>query len=197
MSSLFPGIVPWGNWTSGQIHAIAAIAIVLVMIGTRCLTMSEARSAIDLQVLLTIAAALGLGEALYVSGAARWLAQTLVDGTITLGIGPAWQPYVLLAVVYVTSQAFTEAITNVAVASIMIPVSIGVAGVAGYDPRPFINGVTLASSLSFVTPIGYQTNLMVMGPGGYQPHDYLRVGFPLAVLLTAAALILIPWVWPF
>lgn len=197
VSSLFPGILPWGNWTSGQIHAIAAIATVLVMIGTRCLTMSEARSAIDLQVLLTIAAALGLGEALYVSGAARWLAQTLVDGTITLGIGPAWQPYVLLAVVYIISQAFTEAITNVAVASIMIPVSIGVAGVAGYDLRPFVIGVTLASSLSFVTPIGYQTNLMVMGPGGYQPRDYLRVGFPLAVLLTAAALILIPWVWPF
>ncbi len=196
-SSLFPGILPWGNWTSGQIHAIAAITTVLVMIGSRCLTMSEARSAIDLQVLLTIAAALGLGEALYVSGAARWLAQTLVDGTIALGIGPLWQPYLLLAVVYIVSQAFTEAITNVAVASIMIPVSIGVAGVAGYDPRPFVIGVTLASSLSFITPIGYQTNLMVMGPGGYQPRDYLRVGFPLAVLLTGAALILIPWVWPF
>ena len=197
VSSLFPGILPWGNWTSGQIHAIAAITIVLVMIGTRCLTMSEARSAIDLQVLLTIAAALGLGEALYVSGAAHWLAQTLVDGTVVLGIGHAWQPYVLLAVVYIVSQAFTEAITNVAVASIMIPVSIGVAGVAGYDPRPFIIGVTLASSLSFITPIGYQTNLMVMGPGGYHPRDYLRVGFPLAILLTGTALVLIPRVWPF
>ena len=68
---------------------------------------------------------------------------------------------------------------------------------AGYDPRPFIIAVTLAASLSFVTPIGYQTNLMVMGPGGYQPRDYVRVGLPLAALLTVAALVLIPWAWPF
>jgi di/tricarboxylate transporter len=167
------------------------------MIGTRCLTTSEARSAIDLQVLLTIAAALGLGKAIQISGAADWCANSLVQGTVALGFSPVWQPYILLAVVYFISQVFTEAITNVAVASIMIPVAIGVAVAGGCDPRPFIIGVTLAASLSFVTPIGYQTNLMVMGPGGYQPRDFLRVGFPLAILLTGAALALIPWLWPF
>jgi di/tricarboxylate transporter len=197
ISSLFPGILPWGNWTSPHVHAVAAIGIVLAMIGTRCLTMSEARSAIDLQVLLTIAAAIGMGKALHISGAADWCANSLVQGTITLGVSSSWQPYILLAVVYLIAQVFTEAITNVAVASIMIPVAIGVAVVGGYDPRPFIIGVTLAASLSFVTPIGYQTNLMVMGPGGYQPRDFLRVGFPLAILLTGAALTLIPWLWPF
>ncbi len=197
ISSLLPGILPWGNITSQHILAISAIAVVLVMIVTRCLTTSEARSAIDLQVLITIAAALGLGEALDRSGAARWLAQSLVAGTSAIGFSEAWLPYVLLAVVYVVSQAFTESITNVAVASIMIPVSIGVAAAAGYDPRPFIIAVTLAASLSFITPIGYQTNLMVMGPGGYQPRDYARVGLPLAALLTTAALVLIPWMWPF
>ena len=92
---------------------------------------------------------------------------------------------------------FTETITNVAVASIMIPVSVSVALVAGYDPRPFIIAVTMAASLSFVTPIGYQTNLMVMGSGGYQPRDYWRAGWPLAVLMTLSALVLIPWLWPF
>ncbi|MEO2046695.1 MAG: SLC13 family permease [Pirellulales bacterium] len=197
ISSLFPGILPWGNWTSPHVHAVAAIGIVLAMIGSRCLTMSDARSAIDLQVLLTIAAAIGMGKALHISGAADWCANSLVQGTIALGVSSSWQPYILLAVVYLIAQVFTEAITNVAVASIMIPVAIGVAVVGGYDPRPFIIGVTLAASLSFVTPIGYQTNLMVMGPGGYQPRDFLRVGFPLAILLTVAALILIPWLWPF
>ena len=187
ISSLLPGILPWGNITSQHILAISAIAVVLVMIVTRCLTTSEARSAIDLQVIITIAAALGLGEALDRSGAARWLAQVLVSGTSAVGFSEAWLPYVLLAAVYVASQIFTEMITNVAVASTMIPVSIGVAAEAGYNPRPFIIAVTLAASLSFITPIGYQTNLMVMGPGGYQPRDFLRTGLPLAALLTVAA----------
>lgn len=92
---------------------------------------------------------------------------------------------------------FTETITNVAVAATMIPIAVQVAVAGNYDPRPFIIAVTLAASLSFVTPIGYQTNLMVMGPGGYQPRDYWRVGWPLALLLTISALTLIPMIWPF
>ena len=192
--SLWPGLLPWGNLTS---KPIAAVAIVVAMILTRCLTTSEARSAIDLQVLLTIGAALGIGKALEESGAARWLAQSLVDATTTLGIGPDWKPYLLLAIVYLLSQLFTETITNIAVASIMIPVAVNVAVAGGFDPRPFIIAVTLAASLSFVTPIGYQTNLMVMGPGGYHPRDYWRVGWPLALLMTGAALVLIPWLWSF
>ena len=90
--SLWPDLAPWGNLTSKDNHAMAAIAVVLAMIVTRCMTTSEARSAIDLQVLLTIGAALGLGEALDRSGAARWLAQTLVNGTTALGVAPAGNP---------------------------------------------------------------------------------------------------------
>jgi len=194
VSSLWPGLLPWGNFTS---KSIAAVAIVLAMIVTRCMTTSEARSAVDIQVLLTIGAALGLGEALEKSGAASWLAQSLVDGTSALGIAPDWKPYLLLAIVYLLSQIFTETVTNIAVASIMIKIAVTVAVVGNYDPRPFIIAVTLAASLSFVTPIGYQTNLMVMGPGGYQPRDYWRVGWPLALLLTISALILIPRLWSF
>ncbi len=195
--SLWPDRLPWGNLMAANIHAIAAIAIVLAMIVTRCLTAAEARSAIDLHVLLTIGAALGLGEALDHSGAARWLAESLIGVVSHLGIGPDWKPYVLLAVIYVVSQMFTESITNVAVASIMLTVSVSVAVVGGYDPRPFIIAVTLAASLSFITPIGYQTNLMVMGPGGYQSRDYWKVGWPLALLMTGSALVLIPRVFPF
>lgn len=194
ITSLLPDVVAIGNLTS---KSIAAIAVALAMVITRCMTSSEARSAIDLQVLLTIGAALGIGEALDVSGAAQWLASSLVDSTAALGIGPGWKPYVLLAIIYVLSQLFTETVTNVAVASIMIKIAVQVAIVGGYDPRPFIIAVTLAASLSFITPIGYQTNLMVMGPGGYQPRDFWRVGWPLATVLTVSALVLIPLIWGF
>jgi di/tricarboxylate transporter len=79
----------------------------------------------------------------------------------------------------------------------LIPISIEVAWEGGYDPRPFIMAISLSASLSFLTPIGYQTNLMVMGPGGYRPMDYLRCGLPLAVIVALTALTLIPKVWPF
>ncbi len=194
ITSLWPDVVVFGNLKS---KSVAAIAVTLAMIVTRCMTSSEARSAIDLQVLLTIGAALGIGEALGVSGAALWLATSLVDATAALGMGAGWEPYVLLAIIYLLSQLFTETVTNVAVASIMIKIAVQVALVGGYDPRPFIIAVTLAASLSFITPIGYQTNLMVMGPGGYHPRDYWRVGWPLAALLTVAALVLIPQIWQF
>ena len=197
IASLAPGVLPWGNLTAQDSQAIAAVTVVLAMIVTRCMHTSDARTAIDLQVLLTIGAALGLGEALKVSGAADWLANSLVSSVEALGLGPSWKPVALLFVVYLASQLLTETITNVAVASIMITVSASVAAVGGYDPRPFIVAVTLAASLSFVTPIGYQTNLMVMGPGGYQPADYWRAGWPLAVLLTATSMVLIPQVFPF
>jgi di/tricarboxylate transporter len=194
VTSLWPNVLALGNLSS---KVVAAVAVVLAMVFSRCMTSSEARSAIDLQVLLTIGAALGIGKSLEQSGAAHWLANSLVEGTASLGISADWQPYLLLGIVYLLSQLFTETITNIAVASIMIPIGIYVAVVGGYDPRPFILAVTVAASLSFVTPIGYQTNLMVMGPGGYHPRDYWRVGWPLALLLTVTALVLIPWVWPF
>lgn len=180
-----------------DIKPIAAVAVVLAMIGTRCLSASAARSAIDLQVLFTVAAAIGVGNAMHYSGAATWLASWLVHVANSIGVSPDWKPYLLLAVVYVVTIAFTESITNIGVAAIMIPVAISVAIVAGLNPRPFIIAVALAASLSFITPIGYQTNLMVMGPGGYHPRDYLRVGGPLALLVAAVALVLIPQIWAF
>ena len=204
-AALFAGLIAWlvvsslipDAWRAAyplvnavlnvNIKPIAGIAVVLAMIATRCLSTSAARSAIDLQVLFTVAAAIGVGDAMHHSGAATWLASWLVHAANSIGVSPDWKPYVLLAVVYVVTIAFTESITNIAVAAIMIPVAISVAIVAGLHPRPFIIAVTLAASLSFITPIGYQTNLMVMGPGGYHPRDYLRVGGPLALLVAAAA----------
>jgi di/tricarboxylate transporter len=169
---------------------IATITIAALMVLTRCMRMSEARHALDLQTLLTIGAALGLGQALTVSGAADAVAKTVVQW-----IGD--NPYILLILIYMLTAVFTEAITNNAVAAMLLPLSVLLAWNGGYHPRPFIMAVTLAASLSFLTPIGYQTNLMVMGPGGYRPLDYLRCGLPVVLLVGVIAIVLIPIIWPF
>jgi di/tricarboxylate transporter len=161
------------------------------MVATRCLPMAEARAALDWQVLLTIGGALALGKAMTNSGAAQYLAEQLVSA-----VGPG-RPYLLLIVVYVLALILTEMLSNSAVAVLMFPLVVAMAAAGGYSPRPFVMGITLAASLSFLTPIGYQTNLMVMGPGGYRPSDFFRVGTPLTVLVTLTALALIPLMWPF
>jgi di/tricarboxylate transporter len=192
----FEGSLPashlFSRWTS---PAIAAMAIATLMVLTRCLPMAEARSAIDLQVLLTIAAALALGQALHTSGADKTLADLLL-----LAVGPE-HPYLLLIVIYLATLILTEFLSNTAVVALMFPLVVQLAestqlGDSPLSPRPFVMGITLAASLSFLTPLGYQTNLMVMGPGGYRPSDYLKVGAPLTVIVTVVALLLIPWVWP-
>lgn len=193
--SFFPETTP--SWLDSKIQPMAALAIVLLMIGTRCLTTSQARSAIDLQVLITIAAAMGLGEAMTQSGAADWLANLLVSTASNLSTDESILPWILLAATYLTTMVLTELITNAAVASMMIPLSIGIAAVAGLNPRPFILAVAIAASLSFATPIGYQTNLMVMGPGGYQPRDFMQVGGPLTLLVALIAIILLGTLWSF
>ncbi len=171
-------------WTT-----ISAISIVVLMVLTRCLSMNEVRNALDVQLLLTIVAALGLGRALTASGAAQGIAAYLVQ---VCGSHPIW----LLIVMYLLAAAFTETITNNAVAAMLLPIAMAVAWEGHYNPRPFIIAITLAASLSFVTPIGYQTNLMVMGPGGYRPVDFLKCGIPLAVVVITTALLLIPNIWP-
>ncbi len=171
--------------------AIAGVAIAGLMIVGRCLSLNEARSSVDLHVLVTIAAALGLGAALQESGAAKSIAETLV------GLVGGGNPYLLLIVLYVLTVVFTETITNNAVAVMLFPIAVETAAVGGHSPRPFVMAIVLAASLSFLTPVGYQTNLMVMGPGGYHPRDYLRAGWPLALLMAVTALTLIPLIWPF
>ena len=170
--------------------AVASLAIAVLMVLTRCLKPSDARNAINLQVLLTIAAALGLGKALSASGAAEALAHSLIS---TGGTNPIW----LLIAIYLITVGLTETISNNAVAAMLLPLAIEIAEVADINARPLIIAITLAASLSFITPIGYQTNLMVMGPGGYRSRDYLKCGIPLALLMGVSALIIIPLVWPF
>lgn len=167
---------------------IAAFSAVLAMIVTRCMRPSDARRSIDFQLIITIASALGLGTALESSGAASWIA----GGIVSL---VPHNPWILLIVIYVLTMVLTEMITNNAVAALMLPIAINVAVASGSNPRIFIVAISLAASLAFVTPIGYQTNLMVMGPGGYRPKDFIKCGLPLAIVVAITACILLPLIW--
>ena len=100
-------------------------------------------------------------------------------------------PILLLITVYVLTMIMTEMVSNNAIAAIMIPIAISIAISSGSNPRPFILAIALAASLAFVTPIGYQTNLMVMGPGGYRPVDFVKTGLPLSLVVATTALLLL------
>ncbi|QBM16381.1 hypothetical protein MARI_04610 [Marinobacter sp. JH2] len=160
------------------------------MIASGCLTASRARRSVDLPVLVVIASSFALGNAMTETGAAQWVAGGL------LGFGPL-TPWVALAIVYVLTALFTEVITNNAAAVLMFPIALAVSEQLGVSFLPFAVAVMFAASASFITPLGYQTNLMVYGPGRYQFLDYVRIGAPLSVLVAGVAIGLIPLVWSF
>jgi di/tricarboxylate transporter len=170
---------------------MAAFLIAGLMIVTKCISASIARQNVDWTVLLTIVGALGIAQALQQTGAASTIAHTVVEATQPLG------PTGALVAVYLITMLFTELITNVAAAALVFPLAIAVASDFGVSPRPFAIAVAFAASASFVTPIGYQTNMMIYGPGGYRFVDYIRVGLPLSLLLCVAAAALIPFIWTF
>ena len=168
----------------------AALLAAAAMIATRCCRGSEAKRAIDLGVLLTMAAGLGIGRALQTSGTAEWLAGGLIDA-----IGN--RPLVVCAVLYVVTMIFTNIITAKAAAVLLFPIAMAAARSLNADIMPFAVVVMVASAASFATPIGYQTNLMVYGPGGYRFSDFLRLGGPLSLLVGVVTLAILPFVWPF
>lgn len=160
------------------------------MIVFGCLTASRARRSVDLPVLVVIAASFALGNAMTQTGAAQWVAGGL------LGFGPL-TPWLALAMVYALTALFTEMITNNAAAVLMFPIALAVSEQLGVSFIPFAIAVMFAASASFITPLGYQTNLMVYGPGRYRFTDYVRIGVPLSVLVGSVAVGLIPVVWGF
>ncbi len=170
--------------------AVAAFLVAGLMVGFRCISASDARRAVPWDVLLTIAASFGLGKALENSGVAAGVAGDIVELT------RAWGPIAALAAVYLLTTICTETITNNAAAVLLFPFAIAAATQLGVDPRPFAVVVAIAASASFATPIGYQTNMMVYGPGGYRFTDFLRVGLPLNLLVGIVSVCLIPWIWP-
>lgn len=171
-----------------MLHAalIAAGAMLLL----RCCSTAQARRSIEWNVLIVIAAALGLGLALEKTGAAATIAGWL------LGLVHD-QPWMALAMVYLVTTFFTEIITNNAAAALVFPIAMSTAERLGVNPMPFIACIMIAASASFATPIGYQTNMMVYGPGGYRFGDYLRIGIPLNILFGLVSVGLAPLIWSF
>ncbi len=161
----------------------------LVLLATRVLTPNEARNAVDLDVILLIAAAFGVGNAIQSSGLADLAAGGLVEGASGLG------PVAVLAAVALATLVLTELITNNAAAVLMFPVAMAAAMGMGLDPRPFAVVVALTASASFLSPIGYQTNTMVYGPGGYRFTDYARLGAPVTLLFITGIILLTALKW--
>ncbi|MDO9227437.1 MAG: SLC13 family permease [Pseudomonadota bacterium] len=168
----------------------AAMLAAGLMLFASCTTASAARRAVDWQVLLVIAAAFGIGLALEKTGAANVVAGGLV------GLAGD-NPWATLALVFLATSLFTNLITNNAAAALMFPIALAAASRLDVSVLPFAIVIMKAASASFATPVGYQTNLMVMGPGGYAFADYLRMGIPLTVLSGILTVLIAPLVWPF
>ena len=170
---------------------VSALLGALAMVLTGCLTPQEAYEDMDWSVVVLLGAILPLGLVMRDTGTAAWLAGGLVGIAAPLG------PYGVLAAIYVGAVALTSVISNGAAAAVLVPVAIATAAALGVSPMPFVIAVMFACSSSFVTPIGYQTNTFIYGPGGYRFSDFLRVGAPLNLLLAAASAIVIPIFFPF
>lgn len=169
---------------------ILAMLGVVVLLASGTIEPDEAWSTVSASLLVLILSMLVVGEALDRSGAVE---------LIVNGISPTlaqMSPLGVLFVLYFLTQILTELLSNNAVAIVVTPVAIALATSLGLDPRGFVVAVMFAATLAFATPIGYQTNTMVYGPGGYKFSDYARIGIPLNIITGITACLLIPWIWP-
>lgn len=166
---------------------LGAIAMVL----TGCLQPDEAYEGIDWGVIVLLGSLLPLGLAMQQTGTAEFLARAVLGFTRSIG------PMGLLFTVYLLTSVLTELISNNATALVLTPIAAAAAQAAGLSPMPFVIAVMLAASNSFMTPIGYQTNTFIYGPGGFRFIDFLRVGGPLSLISLVVATLVIPWFFPF
>ena len=171
----------------------AMIGVVLLL-ALKVLTPQEGYQSIHWQVIILIAALIPVGIVVQSSGTAEWIGGFISSAVRMVPV--EWQPHVLLALIYLITMILTEVSSNAATAIIMTPIALAVTQQMGLEPRAFIFAVAFAASASFITPVGYQTNLMVYGPGGYKFSDYIRVGFPLALIFWFTAIYFLPILWP-
>jgi di/tricarboxylate transporter len=167
-----------------------ALAGVAAMLLTRSLEIREMVRAVDPAVLFLLAGTIPLGTAMEVTGLAEAVAGQVV------ALAEPFGPWVLIAACYLLTSMLTEMLSNNATAVLLTPIALGIAGRMDIDPKSLLVAVAFGASASFATPIGYQTNTLVMGPGGYLFRDYVRIGLPLNLLLALVASVAIPLVWP-
>jgi di/tricarboxylate transporter len=169
---------------------VSAVIGCVLLVLTGCITLEEAYRSIEWRVIFLLAGVLTLGVALEKSGAAHSISSTL---TATVGfLGPV----AIISAFYLGTLVLTETMSNNATAALLAPVAIAAAESLGMNPRPFLMAVTFAASASFMTPVGYQTNTLIYGPGQYRFADFLRVGTPLNLLFWLLATLVIPVLWP-
>ncbi|MFO7893652.1 MAG: SLC13 family permease [Longimicrobiales bacterium] len=170
---------------------VSAFIGVVAMFLTGCLTPEEAYSEMDWMVVILLGAILPLGIAMQNTGAAEFLAAGVLDLTRPLG------PHGILAAFFLLTMGFTSVISNNGAAVVLTPIAVATAAALELSPLPFVVAVMFGASNAFMTPIGYQTNIFVYGPGGYRFTDFVRVGTPLGLLIAAAATFVIPIFFPF
>ena len=168
---------------------LSVVGVTFVLV-TRCIDAEEAFSFVDGRLLTLIFSMLAIGAALEASGAVSLIVEALAPA---LGELP---PFLIIWAIYLLTSVLTELVSNNAVAVVVTPIAIGLAGAVGLDPRPLVIAVMVAASASFATPIGYQTNMLVYGPGGYKFTDFMRVGIPLNLSIGILSSIFIPVFWP-
>jgi di/tricarboxylate transporter len=169
---------------------VSAIIGSILLVVTGCLTLEEAHSAIHWKIILLLAGLIPLGVAMEKTGAAEVLAIQV------LSIGEQWGPLIILSAFFFLAMVLTNFISNQATAVVLAPIALEVAATLGVSPRPFLMAVTYAASLSFMTPVGYQTNTLIYAPGQYKFTDFTKVGTPLNIIFWVLATIFIPLFWP-
>jgi di/tricarboxylate transporter len=156
---------------------VSSLAGVMLCIATRAIRWRQLRTAIDTNLVIIIVTSLALGDALMLTGGAQWLA-----GLFVIAVGDL-PPGMVIALLMLAAIILTELVTNNAVAVILTPIAFSIAGTMGMDVEPLVLAVMFGASMGFLTPFGYQTNLMVMNAGGYRFTDFVRLGLPLQLFL--------------
>ncbi|WP_299656403.1 SLC13 family permease [uncultured Tateyamaria sp.] len=183
------GIVVLAAFGVAPILMLSVLAVAIVLI-TRCIDADEAFSFVDGRLLALIFSMLAIGASLEATGAVSLIVDAIAPGLMVL------PPFLIVWAVYLLTSVLTELVSNNAVAVVVTPIAIGLATALGIDPRPLVVAVMVAASASFATPIGYQTNMLVYGPGGYKFTDFMRVGIPLNLSVGLLASAVIPLIWP-
>ena len=172
---------------------LAALPAALLMILCGCTRADDARKSIDWSVIVVMAAGLGIGEAMDVSGTTDFLVTRMLALIKTLGGGNL----LMMAMIFTVSVVLTNMITAKAAGVLVLPIAVAASQMMNVDSRPLIIALIMGTAGSFATPFGYQTNMMVYGPGGYRSSDYLRLGIPLSIIVGITTIVVAPIVWPF
>jgi di/tricarboxylate transporter len=176
--------------------SIASLVGAVVVLWLRVISPRDAYAGVDWPIIFMLYGMLALGTAMDKTGTAKWLADVIVAATKSVA-SPEILPYVALSVIILLTICLTEVLSNNATALMMVPIVVNLAASLDLNPKPFIIGICIAASTAFMLPMGYQTHMMVYGPGGYKFTDFLRIGLPMNIMSWILASAIIPLIWKF